>query len=109
MTENDILDLLAGNLAYLLGAALLIRTSREVSLTAIGQGLLPEARALLKALQDTYESVRTGAQRKARRLAFACLPSIANVLLGGVLDRMAARRPEISFEVLDIPVAQNSA
>ncbi|MEO1960053.1 MAG: LysR family transcriptional regulator, partial [Paracoccus sp. (in: a-proteobacteria)] len=54
-----------------LGAALLIRTSREVSLTAIGQGLLPEARALLKALQDTYESVRTGAQRKARRLAFA--------------------------------------
>ncbi|MGR3447826.1 MAG: LysR family transcriptional regulator [Paracoccus sp. (in: a-proteobacteria)] len=91
-----------------LGAALLIRTSREVSLTAIGQGLLPEARALLKALQDTYESVRTGAQRKARRLAFACLPSIANVLLGGVLDRMAARRPEISFEVLDIPVAQIS-
>ncbi|TRW99404.1 LysR family transcriptional regulator [Paracoccus sp. M683] len=87
-----------------LGSALLTRSSREVSLTLLGQGLLPEARSLLKALQDAYESVRAGAQRQARRLAFACLPSIANSVLPAVLHEMSDQRPDIAFELLDIPV-----
>lgn len=87
-----------------LGSALLTRSSREVSLTPIGQGLLPEARSLLKALQDAYESVRVGAQKQARRLAFACLPSIANSVLPAVLYAMAEQRPDIAFELQDIPV-----
>lgn len=87
-----------------LGAALLTRSSREVSLTPLGQGLLPEARRLLKELQDTYQAVRAGAHRQARRLAFACLPTIANAILPAVLTGLAAERPEIAFEVLDIPV-----
>lgn len=87
-----------------LGSALFTRSSREVSLTSIGQGLLPDARKLLKALQDTYESVRAGAQRQARRLAFACLPSIANAVLPPVLMTMSEQHPEIAFELLDIPV-----
>ena len=87
-----------------LGSALLTRSSREVSLTAIGQGLLPEARALLKSLQDAYDSVRSGAQRQARRLAFACVPTIATSVLPAVLGRMTRDRPDVAFEVLDIPV-----
>ena len=87
-----------------IGSALLTRSSREVSLTAIGQGLLPEARSLLSALQDIYESVRVGAQRQARQLAFACLPSIANVILPSVLRDMVQKAPDMSFELLDIPV-----
>lgn len=87
-----------------LGNALLTRSSREVTLTALGQGLLPEARRLLKELQDAYESVRAGAQRQAKRLAFACLPSIANTVLPAVLAQLVAERPEMGFEVLDIPV-----
>lgn len=89
-----------------LGTALLARSSREVSLTPVGQGLLPEARRLLKELQDTYESVRVGAQRQAKRLAFACLPSIANTILPRVLSDLGEHRPEIAFEVLDIPVVR---
>lgn len=91
-----------------IGSPLLIRSSREVSLTAIGQGLLPEARSLLTALQDVYQSVRTGAHRQARQLTFACLPSIANVLLPQVLTAMASRVPDSTFELLDIPVNQIS-
>jgi len=52
--------------------------------------------------------VRMGAHRQARQLAFACLPSIANVLLPQVLVTMAARVPDITFELLDIPVNQIS-
>lgn len=87
-----------------LGNVLLTRSSREVSLTALGQGLLPEARRLLKELQDTYESVRAGAQRQAKRLAFACLPSVANTVLPKVLSDLVAERPDMGFDVLDIPV-----
>jgi DNA-binding transcriptional LysR family regulator len=91
-----------------IGSPLLIRSSREVSLTAIGQGLLPEARALLTRLNDVYQSVRTGGRRQARQLTFACLPSIANVLLSEVLTTMAERLPDSTFELLDIPVNQIS-
>lgn len=89
-----------------LGNVLLTRSSREVSLTALGQGLLPEARRLLKELQDTYESVRAGAQRQAKRLSFACLPSIANTILPAVLSDLMAERPDMGFHILDIPVTR---
>lgn len=89
-----------------LGAPLLIRSSREVSLTQAGQGLLPEARRLLKALQDTYEAARAGAQNRARRFAFACLPTVANSFLPAVLRDLQRDRPDISFDLLDIPVTR---
>ena len=89
-----------------LGAPLLTRSSREVSLTPTGQGLLPEARRLLKALQDTYAQVRAGAKSRAKRMSFACLPSIANSVLPRVLRDLSTRRPDIDFEVLDIPVVR---
>jgi DNA-binding transcriptional LysR family regulator len=89
-----------------LGAALLIRSSREVSLTPAGQNLLPEARRLLKALQDTYEAARAGGKAQARRFAFACLPTIANGFLPPVLGALQVDRPDIAFDLLDIPVSR---
>ncbi|MFN3661773.1 LysR family transcriptional regulator [Yoonia sp.] len=91
-----------------LGAPLLIRSSREVSLTEIGQGLLPEARSLLTALHDAYHAVRKTAQRRNRHLGFACLPSIANSVLPIVLDQMAERHTDFAAEVHDIAAARIS-
>ncbi|MBA4492620.1 LysR family transcriptional regulator [Paracoccus sp. S1E-3] len=88
-----------------LGATLLTRTSREVSLTPTGQALLPEARRLLKSLQETYESVRAGARRQSRRCTIACVPTIAHAVLPEVLVELTSVQPDIDFEVLDVPVA----
>ena len=91
-----------------LGTPLLTRTSREVSLTPTGQGLLPEARSLLKSLQETYESVRAGARRRLRRCTIACVPTVAHSILPEVLAELSGDRPDTDFEVLDVPVAQIS-
>ena len=89
-----------------LAAPLLLRSSREVSLSPLGQRLLPDARRLLKALQDTYASVHAGTRQSAERFSFACLPSIANAVLPEVIAILAEKRPTIAFEVIDIPVAR---
>ncbi|SFR15492.1 LysR family transcriptional regulator [Poseidonocella sedimentorum] len=89
-----------------LGAALLIRSSREVSLSPSGHALLPDARRLLKALFETYEAARMGARDNSRRFTFACLPTLANAFLPKVLKALHAERPELSFDLLDIPVSR---
>ncbi|ETW11527.1 transcriptional regulator [Roseivivax marinus] len=91
-----------------LGAPLLARSSREVSLTSTGQGLLPEARRLLSELHGVYESVRAGSQRQRARLTFACLPSVANSVLPEAVAAYGAANPDIAVEIHDIPVAQIS-
>lgn len=89
-----------------LGAPLLIRSSREVSLTPVGQGLLPDARRLLKELHDTYDMFRVRGRGARSRVSFACLPSIANSVLPTILAEFGSANPDIEIELLDIPVAR---
>jgi DNA-binding transcriptional LysR family regulator len=51
-----------------LGVALFVRTTRQVSLTAVGLELLPRACALLDELSDTLEGVRGTAPRRSSAL-----------------------------------------
>lgn len=91
-----------------LGTPLLIRSSREVSLTASGQGVLPDARRLLRELHQVYDSVRVGSHRMRRTLSFACVPTLANSLMPSVIASFGKENPDIGIEVIDIPVAQIS-
>lgn len=86
-----------------LGAPLLIRSSREVSLTGAGQDLLPDARRLLKELRDSYAAVRARARHRRRRLSFACLPTIAHTRMPAILARVAAGMPDVTLTMHDIP------
>jgi DNA-binding transcriptional LysR family regulator len=86
-----------------LGAPVLTRSSREVSLTEAGQDLLPDARRLLKALGDSYAAVRARARQRRRQVAFACLPTVAHTRMPPVLARFAADLPDVTVTMHDIP------
>lgn len=86
-----------------LGAPLLSRSSREVSLTGAGQDLLPDARRLLKELGDSYAAVRARARHRRRRLSFACLPTIAHTRMPPILAAFAAANPDVMMTMHDIP------
>lgn len=91
-----------------LGSGLLIRTSREVSLTPTGQALLPDARNLLKSLQEAYEAARAGAWQQSQRFVIACVPTVAHSVLPDVLAGLGRDWPATAYEVLDVPVARIS-
>ncbi|ESR26952.1 LysR family transcriptional regulator [Lutibaculum baratangense] len=86
-----------------LGLQLLIRTTREVSLTRAGQEVLPRVRQLLRELSESYGQLYEQGRRKQERLAFACLPTIANSILPGVLARYCEDRPDIAISLRDRP------
>lgn len=88
-----------------LGTALLIRSSREVSLTPAGQELLPDAQRLLKELADRYAAVRGRGRNEARRVTFACVPTIAHAWMPPILTAFAAEHPGAAVSLFDIPVA----
>lgn len=85
-----------------LGAPLLIRSPREVSLTREGQDLLVDARRLLKELNDSYSAARARARHSRRKLSFACLPTIAHTMLPEVLRAFASDMPDIALTLHDV-------
>jgi DNA-binding transcriptional LysR family regulator len=86
-----------------LGAPLLLRSSREVSLTRAGQDLLPDARRLLKELFDSYGAVRARTRQRRRQLTFACLPTVAHTRMPAILTAFAKKHSDVALTLQDIP------
>ncbi len=89
-----------------LGVQLLLRTTREVSLTEAGQDLLPQVRRHLNELATLYGDMREAGRTKQETVVFACLPTIANYHLPSVLHRFAGSFPEIAIQLHDQPVGR---
>ncbi|WP_235032069.1 LysR family transcriptional regulator [Actinacidiphila yanglinensis] len=81
-----------------LGVELFERLPRGMRLTPAGERLLVWSRRLLEqAEQARREVVDAGRQRTAVRLG--ALESIAAAIVPGILERLAARRPELAVDV----------
>jgi DNA-binding transcriptional LysR family regulator len=84
-----------------LGTQLVQRTTRRVSLTEAGHQFLSHARAAVEQLElavagaSYRESLRTGS------VTVACVPSVANHVMPGVLKTFSARFPNIRVRLLD--------
>lgn len=89
-----------------LGVRLLARTSRGVSLTKAGQRILPQVKTQLGELSAIMASLRDEGQATARRLTFACLPTISQYYLPGILADFAIAMPGVDVVLRDQPVAE---
>lgn len=89
-----------------MGMRLLLRTTREVSLTAAGQDLLPVARRSFEALAAAYGGVQMQGRAQRQKLAFACLPTVAHLYLPALLDEFARAHPGIALQLQDQPAGR---
>lgn len=84
-----------------LGARLLERTTRRVSLTNVGRSFLDQARATLDSLEDAVLRLADHASLRRTQLTVACVPSVARHLLPGVLKAFSDTHPQVRIRVLD--------
>lgn len=84
-----------------LGARLLERTTRRVSLTNVGRSFLEQARATLDGLEDAVLRLADNASLRRGLVTVACVPSVARHLLPGVLKAFAVAYPSVRIQVID--------
>jgi DNA-binding transcriptional LysR family regulator len=80
------------------GAALLVRTTRSVTLTGPGAVMLTEARAVLAAADSAMTRVRAAVGRLQGRLRLGCSFDLHHVLTP-VLHTIRAHQPDLDVEI----------
>ncbi|WP_022706374.1 LysR family transcriptional regulator [Paracoccus zeaxanthinifaciens] len=88
-------------LETVLGVMLLERTTRRVSLTAVGRDFLPRARRLLDDLETSLMSVREIAEKRSGLVSIACIPTAAYYFLPDVISDFGRDFPSIRFRIVD--------
>lgn len=84
-----------------LGTQLLIRTTREVTLTDAGRALLPGIRNAVRELEKSCEALRQHSQAAPKWLAFGCVPTLAASQLPSPLRRLSRSYPDVAVRVFD--------
>ncbi len=82
-------------LETLLGAALVERTTRHVTLTPLGHAVVARARRLLADVQDLIDEVRAADDPLTGELRLGVIPTIAPYLLPRALPRLRAAYPRL--------------
>lgn len=89
----------------MIGAALFERTTRRLTLTAVGRELLPLVRRLL----DEFDTSLFGMHhlgRQSPQITIACLPTAAFYFLPAVIARFNEHFPEVRFRILDLSATE---
>lgn len=84
-----------------LGGALVERTTRKVTMTPLGLGLVRRAAPLLSQLDDTLLETGRCARGESGRLTVACLTTVAHAMLPQVLKAFQRRYPQVRLQLLD--------
>lgn len=84
-----------------LGVRLLDRTTRRVSLTAVGREFARKVQALLDDLDSTLMGIRGVAATRMGEVTVACVPSTVYYYVSQVVQRFRADFPRIRVKVLD--------
>jgi DNA-binding transcriptional LysR family regulator len=84
-----------------LGVRLFDRTTRRVSLTAVGKDFLPHARRLIHELELSLTGLKDMARHGTGQVVLACVPTAAMSLLPEVIKEYSVRYPENHVRILD--------
>ena len=84
-----------------LGVRLLERTTRRVTLTAVGRDFERKVRELLDDLDATLMGIRGVAATRMGEVTVACVPSTVYYYLSHVIRRYHERSPKVRVKVLD--------
>jgi DNA-binding transcriptional LysR family regulator len=84
-----------------LGVRLLERTTRRVTLTAVGREFERKVRELLDDLDATLLGIRGGVVTRMGEVTVACIPSTVYYYLSEVIRRYHERSPKVRVKVLD--------
>jgi DNA-binding transcriptional LysR family regulator len=84
-----------------LGVRLLERSTRQVTLTAVGRDFERKVRDLLDALDATLLGIRGVAATRMGEVTVACVPSTVWYYLSEVIRRYRERSPKVRVKVLD--------
>ena len=79
-----------------LGDTLLIRTSKELTLTAAGARFLPKARAALAEIQSGVDEVRTLGTKLRGRVTVGGYPGLSAVLLAPLMQQFRRLHPGVT-------------
>jgi DNA-binding transcriptional LysR family regulator len=89
------------SLEHALGCVLIERRIRPLTLTDEGKRLLPRARMIVTAVDDTVSDLRTTAGSFTGKLAIASFASASSEFLPGILRRLRTANPLLELAVLD--------
>ena len=81
------------------GAPLLVRTSRRVALSPVGEALLDDARQVLANADVALARARALARAQHQRLIVGCLGPASAALLGPLIARFGRDHPEATVDV----------
>lgn len=84
-----------------LTVSLLLRTTRQLSLTPAGVALLPRARKLFDDLEATLDGVKAHADEIAEQVSVGCLPTIAMRCMPQVLAAFRRSYPTTRVRIFD--------
>ena len=83
------------------GGRLVERTSRRVSLSALGESLVQDTKALLLGLDQSVEEAHRQARGESGRVTLACLTTVACSRLPLVLSQFRETYPQVRLHVRD--------
>jgi DNA-binding transcriptional LysR family regulator len=84
-----------------IGTQLLLRTTRQVSLTPSGAALLPDARKLFEGLGTAVHDLQTNAEAREEKVVIGCLPTAAMHVLPAVIAEFTRLHPAVQVKVFD--------
>src|SRR3954462_6839911 len=82
-----------------LGAVLLERSARQVTLTKFGEEIVQRVREILRSVDELGDFARASPDRLAGRLRIGMIPTIAPYLLPKVIENLARMHPELDIHV----------